>query len=328
MHKLLTVRCYHTRTKQLVTNRLTWCVSQQSLTMLCSHGAPILCTLHTALYVVQAIVTSQKRSCPEVSILIYVMCSKPLLLILGCLQILHRDIKSGNILLSQHFESAKICDVGLAHIMTNTSLSSSTSSSGGQQVQTTLAYAAPELLLCLRSNPPALFLQPPLLLPLLLLPLPRLLPLLQSIYLSFYLSVYLFFYYSSSNLVSYLLFHLFFYLCFYLFFFQFCAALLFIRVHILFSAPGDVTQSRADTKLACAHMLPRANSCFKGWLSDSAMQATALLQSPCQICLIAFMSAHLLYFGISTVLLLQEQEHSLVLHAQSVDLHDSVLAQL
>jgi len=153
VHKLLTVTCYHTRTKQLVTNRLTWCVSQQSLTMLCSHGAPILCTLHTALYVVQAIVTSQRRSCPEVSILIHVMCSKPLLLILGCLQILHRDIKSGNILLSQHFESAKICDVGLAHIMTNTSLSSSTSSSGGQQVQTTLAYAAPELLLCLRSTP-------------------------------------------------------------------------------------------------------------------------------------------------------------------------------
>jgi len=293
--------------------------------MLCSHGAPILCTLHTALYVVQAIVTSQRRSCPEVSILIHVMCSKPLLLILGCLQILHRDIKSGNILLSQHFESAKICDVGLAHIMTNTSLSSSTSSSGGQQVQTTLAYAAPELLLCLRSNPPALFLQPPLLLPLLLLPLPRLLPLLQSIYLSFYLSVYLFFYYSSStssltssstssstcvstssssNFVQR----------------SYSYGCTYSSVHLV--------MCRADTKLACAHMLPRANSCFKGWLSDSAMQATALLQSPCQICLIAFMSAHLLYFGISTVLLLQEQEHSSVLHAQSVDLHDSVLAQL
>ena len=64
------------------------------------------------------------------------------------MQILHRDIKSGNVLLSGDFESAKICDVGLAHIMGNTSLSGS-----AQHVQTTFAYAAPEMLLCLKSVP-------------------------------------------------------------------------------------------------------------------------------------------------------------------------------
>ena len=58
-----------------------------------------------------------------------------------CLQIMHRDIKSGNVLLSQDFSSAKICDVGLARIMGNTSRSSSTVQPG------TWAYAAPEIIL-------------------------------------------------------------------------------------------------------------------------------------------------------------------------------------
>ena len=51
-------------------------------------------------------------------------------------------MKSNNILLSEGFESAKICDVGLAHIMGNTALSSSTSDLPGA-----FDYAAPEVLL-------------------------------------------------------------------------------------------------------------------------------------------------------------------------------------
>lgn len=61
---------------------------------------------------------------------------------LHCHGILHKDIKSGNVLLSEDFELAKICDVGLAHIMGDTSLSSSS-----HYVQTTFTYAAPELLM-------------------------------------------------------------------------------------------------------------------------------------------------------------------------------------
>ncbi|DBB12705.1 TPA: hypothetical protein ACH3X3_005482 [Trebouxia sp. C0006] len=61
---------------------------------------------------------------------------------LHCHGILHKDIKSGNVLLSEDFGSAKICDVGLAHIMGDTSLSSSS-----HYVQTTFTYAAPELLM-------------------------------------------------------------------------------------------------------------------------------------------------------------------------------------
>ena len=62
-----------------------------------------------------------------------------------CLQVVHRDIKSGNVLLSEDLKSAKICDVGLARIRGNTSLASSS-----HDVKTTFAYAAPEILLCQR----------------------------------------------------------------------------------------------------------------------------------------------------------------------------------
>jgi len=51
------------------------------------------------------------------------------------------------VLLSEDFGSAKICDVGLAHIMGDTSLSSSS-----HYVQTTFTYAAPELLMNERST--------------------------------------------------------------------------------------------------------------------------------------------------------------------------------
>ena len=56
-----------------------------------------------------------------------------------CMQIIHRDIKSGNVLLSRNFDSAKICDVGFAHVVGNTHLSSN-------NTQTTFAYAAPEMI--------------------------------------------------------------------------------------------------------------------------------------------------------------------------------------
>ena len=55
------------------------------------------------------------------------------------LQVMQGDIRSGNVLLSGDFSQAKICDVGLAHVMGSTSNS-------GKSVQATFAYAAPEML--------------------------------------------------------------------------------------------------------------------------------------------------------------------------------------
>ncbi|DBA78006.1 TPA: hypothetical protein ACH3X1_009098 [Trebouxia sp. C0004] len=57
--------------------------------------------------------------------------------------VLHRDLKSGNVLLSKSFDVAKVCDIGLSHIMGNTSGSP-------PAAQATFAYAAPEMLLNLR----------------------------------------------------------------------------------------------------------------------------------------------------------------------------------
>ena len=72
-----------------------------------------------------------------------------------------------------------------------------------------------------------------------------------------------------------------------------------------------MTTGRADTKLACTHMgLLGAHSCFKGWLSDAAMQATALSMSPCQLFLTAvFLTAHAMlpYFGIGAAWLVQQR---------------------
>ncbi|DBA88396.1 TPA: hypothetical protein ACH3X2_004890 [Trebouxia sp. C0005] len=59
--------------------------------------------------------------------------------------VLHRDIKSGNVLLSGDYSQAKICDVGLAHIMGSTS-------NTGHSVQATFAYAAPEMLFNHKCN--------------------------------------------------------------------------------------------------------------------------------------------------------------------------------
>ena len=61
------------------------------------------------------------------------------ILLLSMLQVVHRDIKSGNVLLSRDYSQAKICDVGLAHIM-------GTTTNTGHGVQATFAYAAPEML--------------------------------------------------------------------------------------------------------------------------------------------------------------------------------------
>lgn len=60
--------------------------------------------------------------------------------VLWSVQVLHRDIKSGNVLLSKDLGVAKICDIGLSHIMGNTSKSL-------PAAQATFAYAAPEMLM-------------------------------------------------------------------------------------------------------------------------------------------------------------------------------------
>ena len=57
----------------------------------------------------------------------------------------HRDLKTSNILLSAE-GVAKIADVGLAKVLTNSDLQSSENVSG------TFAYAAPELLIGSRCN--------------------------------------------------------------------------------------------------------------------------------------------------------------------------------
>lgn len=58
------------------------------------------------------------------------------------MQVLHRDIKSANVLLSKAHDQAKICDVGLAHIIGTTG----NVSSATQPVQGTFAYCSPEML--------------------------------------------------------------------------------------------------------------------------------------------------------------------------------------
>lgn len=59
-----------------------------------------------------------------------------------CCQVLHRDIKTANVLLSKGYGKAKICDVGLAHIMGTTGATSTP----GHHVQATFAYCSPEML--------------------------------------------------------------------------------------------------------------------------------------------------------------------------------------
>lgn len=56
--------------------------------------------------------------------------------------VLHRDIKSANVLLSKAHDQAKICDVGLAHIIGTTG----NISSANQPMQGTFAYCSPEML--------------------------------------------------------------------------------------------------------------------------------------------------------------------------------------
>ncbi|KAF9967467.1 hypothetical protein BGZ73_000537, partial [Actinomortierella ambigua] len=61
-------------------------------------------------------------------------------------KILHRDLKSGNVLLTKHLE-VKLCDFGLAQVKTSTSASQPSQRSGGSiSVEGTIRWMAPELL--------------------------------------------------------------------------------------------------------------------------------------------------------------------------------------
>ena len=81
----------------------------------------------------------QERDCLHISPCKILFRFQLKVLSLSLLQVVHRDIKSGNVLLSKDYRQAKICDVGLAHIM-------GTTTNTGCGVQATFAYAAPEML--------------------------------------------------------------------------------------------------------------------------------------------------------------------------------------
>ncbi|KAL3150423.1 hypothetical protein ABBQ32_000259 [Trebouxia sp. C0010 RCD-2024] len=60
--------------------------------------------------------------------------------------IMHWDLRSSNVLLSKDCDSVKICDVGLARMMSNSIMDSS------HNVMTSFTYAAPEVVMCQRSD--------------------------------------------------------------------------------------------------------------------------------------------------------------------------------
>ena len=68
------------------------------------------------------------------------MCCKVLKLLLLCLEVCHLDVKDENVLMSKVYEVAKICYIGMSHIMEPTSISP-------QPMHGAFDYAAPESLL-------------------------------------------------------------------------------------------------------------------------------------------------------------------------------------